>query len=61
MNGDVEFVHLEVKQALHALSEWRLDHDWWPAELVLEQVGDALLALAELHSLHQDYVYGSQQ
>ena len=61
MNADWEFVYDEVKEALHALREWRLDHDWWPAELVLEQVGDALLALAELHSLHQDYVYGSQQ
>jgi hypothetical protein len=61
MNADVEFVHDEVSEALHSLREWRLDHDSWPADLVLEQVGDALIALAELHNLHYDYVYGRKQ
>lgn len=58
MSSDVELVHEEVKEALLALREWRFDHDWWPTDQVLEQVGDALVAFAELHSLHQDYVYG---
>jgi hypothetical protein len=61
MNADWEFVYDEVKEALHALREWRLDHDSWPADLVLEQVGDALVALAEQHLLADTYIYGREQ
>jgi|DEB0MinimDraft_6_1074348.scaffolds.fasta_scaffold31192_5 hypothetical protein len=58
---DWEFVHDEVAEALHTYREWQFDHDCWPAHDVIEQLGQALLALAEQHGLSGTYVYGKEK